>query len=164
MQPYKTKRTLSVTAGEPACRTGDAASGKRCRMCEAEKSPGAPLWWCAGAVLLDWSHSLIPCIRCMRIMISRTCGLNPLRCEGDFSDPIDRIFQGLPLDLGIALKRGVECYPGICVSSSIRLPSIIQVGRPFKFVSVSICRCYVETPGKEALTTSLWVTIQFCLG
>ena len=79
------------------------------------------MYWCAGAVLLDWSHSLIPCIRCMRIRISRTCdGEYPLRCESGFSDPIDRIFQGLPLDLGIVLKRGVECYPGICVSSSIR--------------------------------------------
>ena len=32
---------------------------------------------------------------------SELFGFDPLRCEGDFSDPIDRIFQGLPLDLGI---------------------------------------------------------------
>ena len=98
--------------GRPTGGTGEKAQTQT-------KSPGAP--WCAGAVLLDWSHSLIPCIRCMRIRISRTCdGEDPLRCESGFSDPIDRIFQGLPLDLGIVLKRGVECYPGICVSSSIR--------------------------------------------
>lgn len=100
--------------------------GAKAGTCTQNKSPGAPFCWCAGAVLLDWSHSLIPCIRCMQIIVSRTCdGFDPLRCESDFSDPIDRIFQGLPLELGVSLTRGLKRYPGICVSSRIRFAFLL---------------------------------------
>ena len=87
-------------------------------------------------------------------------------------------FQGLPLGLGIALKRDLEWYPGICVSNWINFAFLTyRDGRPFKFVSVSIWWYYVRYSWKEPFTTSyglrsnfVWVDLvrsvrkTFCVG